>query len=186
VGTARREVVRVSGDTIWLRSNARVGEGELRQSLTATLPGLDFLEGTTMAGGDAAGSLRRDGDRLVGTRTDGGRVDLPIPGGTVVSDLLEPALWGSALEPGSSYRVSVTAPDGGRVEWAAVQVAGLESVTVPAGTFETLRVEITGPELLTLWLRRESPHRTVRLLGPNGVVLELVTEEAPEARDDDR
>lgn len=186
VGTARREVVRLSGDTIWLRSSARVGESDLRQSMTATLPGFDFVEGTTTVGDDAIGSLRREGGRLVGTRPEGGRVDLPLPAGTVVSDLLEPALWASDLEPGSSYRVSVTSPDGGRVEWAAVQVVGQESVTVPAGTFETLRVEITGPELLTLWLRRESPHRTIRLLGGNGVVLELVGEEPPEGRDDVR
>jgi hypothetical protein len=138
------------------------------------------VRGTTAAGGEAKGALRSEGGRLVGTRPDGESVELVVPPGAVVSDLLEPVLWASELKPGANHRVPVTTADGERVTWAAVRVAGPETVTVPAGTVETLRVEVTGPEFLTLWLRRDPPHRTVRLLGGNGVVLELQEEGPPD------
>lgn len=177
VGTARREVIRVERGRIWFRSTANVGDGELSQDMRATLPELDLLEATTTRGGEPSGWLRREGERLLGTRPGGRPVELSLPPGTVVADLLEPTLWASTLEVGASYRVPVAAPSGEAVEWAGVQVLAAEVVQVPAGSFETLRVSITGPEILTLWLRREPPHRTVRLLGANGVVMELLDED---------
>lgn len=177
VGTAEREVVRVTEDRIWLRTAASIGDGELTQEMQATLPGLAFAVGTSLRGGQSAGTLRREGDRLVGTGPVGAPVELVVPTGTVVADLLEPTLWASTLAVGGSYRIPVSTPSGDAVEWAAVQVLGRETVDVPAGTYETLRVVVTGPEILTLWLDVERPHRTVRLLGANGVVLELVEED---------
>jgi hypothetical protein len=177
VGTARREVVRVAEDRIWLRTLASIGEGELRQELEATLPELSFVEGTSLRGGRPTGSLRREGDRLLGTGPAGAPVELTLRQGTVVSDLLEPILWASTLHVGANHRIPVAVPSGDAVEWAAVQVVARETITVPAGTFQTLRVEVTGPEILTLWLGADRPHRTVRLLGANGVILELLGED---------
>lgn len=176
VGTAERAVVRVTDGRVWLRSVARVGEGELTQEMEAVLPELAFAAGATVREGRPAGALRREGDRLVGTGPDGGPVELGAPAGTVVADLLEPTLWSSTLEVGGNHRIPVASPRGDAVEWAAVQVLGRETIDVPAGTFETFRVVVTGPEILTLWLAVARPHRTVRLLGANGVVLELVGE----------
>jgi hypothetical protein len=173
-------VAGIGGERVRIASKARIGDTVLEQEVEASLPELGFLQGTTVAGGAGRSVLRLEGDRLVGTRPDGGRVDLVVPQGTVVSDLLEPVLWASTLEVGANHRVPVTTPDGGRVRWAAVRVSGPEAITVPAGTFETLRVDVTGPELLTLWLRPDPPHRTVRLVGGNGVVLELEEEGLPD------
>jgi hypothetical protein len=42
-------------------------------------------------------------------------------------------------------------------------VTGTESVTVPAGTFETYRVEVSGGEQpAVVWVRKEAPHIAVR------------------------
>ena len=113
----------------------------------------------------------------MGTGPAGISVELVVPDGTVVADLLEPTLWASTLVVGGNHRIPVSTPSGDAVEWAAVQVLGRETIEVPAGSFETLRVVVTGPEILTLWLRVGRPHRTVRLLGANGVVLELMEED---------
>ena len=41
-----------------------------------------------------------------------------------------------------------------------LEVAGVEAITVPAGSFQTFKVEVTsaegGPEKSTLWIARES------------------------------
>lgn len=186
VGTAEREVVRVTEDRVWLRSVARIGEGEVTQEMEATLPGLAFAAGRSRRDGRPAGTLRREGDRLVGTGGSGASVELVAPTGTVVADLLEPTLWASALAVGGNHRIPVSTPGRDLVEWAAVQVLGRETINVPAGTFETLRVVITGPEILTLWLEAERPHRTVRLVGANGVVLDLVEVDDEGGRDSGR
>lgn len=176
VGTAQREVVKAEGDRIRFRSVARIGEGELTQEIEAALPDLAFMEAQSLQGGRSSGSLRREGDRLVVTDATGTPLELALRPGTVVSDLLEPTLWASTLQVGANHRVPVVVPGGGAVQWAGVQVLARDTIKVPAGTFETFRVAVTGPEILTLWLQVERPHRTVRLLGANGVVLELVEE----------
>ena len=173
VGRAVRTVAPHPPDSVEFTSVAELGDARAEQTNTGMLPGLEFGSGTSRGPGARGGRLRREGDRLVGTLPGGGRVDLALPRGTVVADLLEPSLWAARLEPGDRYRVPVTARDGSSVRWAGVQVAGPDTVTVPAGTFETLRVEVTGPESMTLWVLPGSPHLTVRLAAPSGVVLEL-------------
>ncbi|MEJ2541632.1 MAG: hypothetical protein P8188_16990 [Gemmatimonadota bacterium] len=175
VGRARREISPTPQGRLRFASTARVGEGAVRQEIIAGLPGLAFLEGTSTAGGEGAvGRLEHRHGRLTGTLPGGRRVDLALPEGAVVADLLEPSLWAAELEAGAAYRVAVLAPDGGGVRWASVRVSESQPVTVPAGTFPVLRVDVSGPEVLTLWLRRAAPHLTVRLASANGVVLELV------------
>jgi len=52
-----------------------------------------------------------------------------------------------------------------KVKLQTLKVAGSESVTVPAGTFDTYRVEISDPDGLdkeTLWITKNT-HTTVKL-----------------------
>lgn len=53
-----------------------------------------------------------------------------------------------------------------KVKLLRLQVAGSENVTVPAGTFDTYKVEITsaegGPEKMTLWVSKDA-HKPVKL-----------------------
>ncbi len=178
VGRAVRTVDPHPPDSVRITSRAELGDGRAEQAITGTLPGLEFGSGTSAGPGRRSGRLRRERDRLVGTLPGGVRVDLELPPGTVVADLLEPSLWAAELEPDGRYRVPVTTRDGSAVRWAAVRVAASDTVTVPAGTFETLRVEVTGPESMTLWLLPDAPHLTVRLAAPTGVVLELTERES--------
>jgi hypothetical protein len=173
LGRAVRTVTPHPPDSVAFTSRAELGDASAEQAFTGTLPGLEFGSGSFSGPGARGGRLRREGDRLVGTLPGGGRVDLALPPGTVVADLLEPSLWAARLEPGGRYRVPVTARDASSVRWAGVTVAGPDTVTVPAGTFESLRVEVTGPESMTLWVLPGVPHLTLRLAAPSGVVLEL-------------
>ena len=55
-----------------------------------------------------------------------------------------------------------------------LSVAGTESVTVPAGTFQAYRVEVTGgPTPVTYWVEQAAPHRLLKLQ-PAGTPLEVV------------
>lgn len=61
------------------------------------------------------------------------------------------------------------------------RVAGFESLSVPAGSFETARIEYRiekrrGAETYTVFVRREAPRAMVKELFPNGAVTELVEE----------
>lgn len=86
----------------------------------------------------------------------------------------------SALVPGLPWsptaRFSVSAFDGstGAVKQVMMAVAGTESVTVPAGTFQAYRVEMTGgPAPITMFVSATAPHRIVKM-APAGVPIEFV------------
>jgi len=181
VGRAFRRVELHAPDSVRFGSRAEVGPGTVEQSIVAGLPGLDYRSGVTTSadGRGPPGSLRREGDRLVGTLPGGRVIDLTLPDGAVVADLLEPSLWAADLEAEGRYRAVVTNREGTDTRWAAIQVAEADTVTVPGGTFPVYRVEVTGPENLTLWVLRTSPHLTVRLDTGTGVVLELVQGATP-------
>ena len=177
VGRAMRTVTPHPPDSIRLSSSAELGQGRVEQAALAVLPSLEFRAGTTTGPRGRSGSLQRTGDRLEGTLPGGVRVDVELPPGTVVADLLEPTLWAAELQEGGAWRVPVTTRDGTSVRWAGVRVTGSETVDVPAGAFPTWRVEVSGPESMTLWVLTEAPHLTVRMASPTGVILELVTRE---------
>jgi hypothetical protein len=64
----------------------------------------------------------------------------------------------------------------GTVYTLSLKVNPPESVTVPAGTFDAYRIDITGgPQPLTMWVSTTTPRRIVKLApGGQPVVLELV------------
>ena len=119
-----------------------------------------------------------------------GTVSVPLPGGgrreaavdtvlapDVVDDNAVQALIGAMqLVPGRDYFIEAfDASSNSRTQYRlSVSLGG--AVTVPAGTFDTLRVERTGGSApATIYVSRDFPHRLVRmeLIGVP-VVMELV------------
>ena len=139
--------VRFTGDftPITLRSSVPQGETEFGADLS-------------VADGRVTGTMRMP-PQMGGER----QLDVEVPEGTLLSGMDALGLAASAPAVGDTIAFPLFAEQAGAVIQATFVVAGEESVTVPAGTFEAYRVEMTaGPQRGTLWLRAEDPHVVLR------------------------
>ena len=125
-----------------------------------------------------------DGGRVKGTAMSpapGGpetlAVDTTVAAGTVDDNALTVLLPAMTLEPGKTIVANVFVGGKGTTIPFSVKVNAPESVTVPAGTFDAFRIDITGGPQggLTLWVTTAAPRRIVKM-APSGqpVVIELV------------
>jgi hypothetical protein len=103
-------------------------------------------------------------------------VDTTIVAGTIDDNLLSVILPALALEPGKTLTVSVFSGGRGVSEALSLKVGTPESVTVPAGTFEVFKVDVSGgPAPVSMWVTTAAPRRIVKI-APGGppIVIELV------------
>lgn len=115
--------------------------------------------------------LRYENGRVVGTSKlppqMGGEtaIDTEVVPGTMLSGMDQYLIAAADLAPGKtvSYPVFNAAPGSTGLVNATFKVTGMESVTVPAGTFDTYRIEVSaGPQNLLLWVRKAAPHIVVK------------------------
>lgn len=89
-------------------------------------------------------------------------VDLEVPPGTLFSGMESWALAVAELAPDVSVRIPVFQAMESEVTTLTARVVGTEEVTVPAGTFQVYRVELTGgSQPITLYVLQEAPHVAV-------------------------
>jgi hypothetical protein len=95
------------------------------------------------------------------------QVDAQVAAGTLFPEMESWFLALAPLEVGKSFTISTfNAMTGGNVN-GTYAVAGTESVTVPGGTFEAYRVDVTGlPAAVSLFLRKEGPHIMLKQESP--------------------
>jgi hypothetical protein len=97
--------------------------------------------------------------QLGGTRD----YDLALAPGTLLPGMDEYALAVTDLEEGAEVSIPYMDLVRGEVTHVQALVTGTAEIEVPAGTFPTWRVEISGADLpLVLFLRQEAPHHLVR------------------------
>jgi zinc protease len=90
-------------------------------------------------------------------------VDHEVPQGTLLPGMDSYIMAVADLAEGRSLTLPVFDMMSGSVTSVTMTVTGVESVTVPAGTFSTYRVELTGgPQAMTVFVRQEAPHIMVR------------------------
>lgn len=90
-------------------------------------------------------------------------VDTTVPRGAVDDNLLQGLLHTLPLGEGRSFPISVFSSGQGTTTMMTVRVVGAESVTVPAGTFDTWKLDVTGgPVLVNFWVSKAQP-RVVKL-----------------------
>lgn len=133
-------------------------EGRLARASAA----LDLSYGDGRVSGEATvrSDSARPGQRPGDTRRIA--VDRELPAGVLDSNMLVAALLASPLATGDTLRHQLFRPGRGVVE-ARVRVAAAERVEVPAGTFETYRLELaTDQGEFTMWVTREAPRVLVR------------------------
>ena len=103
-------------------------------------------------------------------------VDTVIPGGTYDDNAVAVILPALSLTPGASIALNVFASGDGLMKVYTLKVSGPENVSVPAGTFPALRVDVSGSESpVQVWVSTESPRRLLKVV-PVGspLVFELV------------
>jgi zinc protease len=103
------------------------------------------------------------------------QIDTSVAAGTLDETSLTALLPALPLAGGKTFHLSVLSPGAGVPQVLTVHVAGPDSVTVPAGTFQAWRVEIAGSASVVMHVTTATPRRVVRIQ-PVGApyVLELV------------
>ena len=141
---------------------------------------LAYSEGRVTGEATVRADSARPGQRAGDTRRI--TVDRELPPGVLDSNMVVAALLASPLVPGDTLRYPIFRPGRGVVEAMAL-VAAADSVEVPAGTFDTYRVELaTDQGDFFLWVTRETPRVLVRETfrgRPVEVVLRAIGAEAP-------
>jgi hypothetical protein len=169
VGTTDRIVDVGEDGTLRFASQAQLGPQQVDQEVTVGMDALDFRSSRmsiSMPGQAMGGEVRMDAGRIVGSLTSPGGsqpVDMEVPEGVVVSDMLELAVWVAELQQGTSLELPLANVQLGTVENVTLTVLGREEITVPAGTFDVWRIRVQGSEAQTLWARVEAPHVVVQL-----------------------
>lgn len=101
-------------------------------------------------------------------------VDAEFPPGTLESHALSALLPSLPWASGARWELSVLDPAEGTTNPVTLEVSGTETLTVPAGTFEVYRVEMTaGATAMTLYITTSAPHRPVKM-APAGQPVEFV------------
>jgi zinc protease len=112
--------------------------------------------------------LRVENGRIVGRaelpeQMGGPRdVDVEMVNGLLLPGMDSYVLSAADLEEGASITLPVYTTMTNAVTPVTYSVTGVEEVTVAAGTFNTFRIEVAGPQPMTVYARQEAPHIVVR------------------------
>lgn len=174
-----------TGDGWTFRGNATIAGGLVKQTTTlttdprlaprkltqaGTVQGQAVSADITFANGRASGTATRPSPQGAQPVT----VDAPVPVGAVDENGLLAVVAALPWAAGTTHTVNAFSGTHNAVTPRTLTVAGTESVTVPAGTFQTFRVDQTGGEAPTSYfVTTAAPYRVVRILTQGGQ-LELV------------
>jgi hypothetical protein len=101
-------------------------------------------------------------------------VDTTVAAGVVDDNMIGALVPGLRWAPGAKFTATVFDASSNGTRQLTLNVASTESVTVPAGTFETYRVDVAGGQApLTMFITTAAPHRVVKLT-PAGAPIEFV------------
>ncbi len=169
-----------------LRSSTTVGSQVLLQDVTFEGRGFRPLGGSfEFTQGEQRVGARLDivDNRVVGGRTlpDGHTepFEAPLVLGSLVGEMLEVAIWLADLKEGLELVLPVLQVESGAVTYVRVRVLDRTRITVPAGRYDTYRIEIEGAQAPQLvYARVRAPHVIVKLETPGQpFVIELEAEE---------
>jgi hypothetical protein len=169
-----REVLESSGDGFRLVSDTEIG-GAMKQTTDLTFSKAGAMIGVTQrgtargqemkidvtyAGGRAKGSATTPQPSGMSTIT----VDTLVPAGAIDDNALQTFLPTLELAEGVGFRITLFASGKGEPLTLKARNTGSAKVTVPAGTFDTWKVELTGgPMPVTMFVSKTQPRRVVRV-----------------------
>jgi hypothetical protein len=101
-------------------------------------------------------------------------IDTTVIAGAIDDNLITALLPAMDWSPTASMTVPVFLSGKGYVQSVTLTVKGIEKLTVPAGSFEVYRVELSGGQApVAMFLTTDSAHRLVKI-APQGAPLEFV------------
>jgi len=101
-------------------------------------------------------------------------IDTTVAAGAIDDNLLTTVLPALAWSPTASITLPVFLSGKGYVQPVTLAVKGTEQLTVPAGTFEVYRVELSGGQAsVAMFVTTDATHRLVKI-APRGAPLEFV------------
>jgi zinc protease len=133
----------------------KFGPGFTPVSLTETVSGAVTGTATvTLAGGRFRGEAKLP-PQMGGEKT----FDVAAVPGAVLEGMDEVMLGVADLAEGKTIAIPQFNTGTGSVDAVTFKVGGVETVTVPAGSFPAFRVEVAGKEQpMVVWLRQAAPH----------------------------
>ncbi|MCC7055622.1 MAG: DUF3108 domain-containing protein [Gemmatimonadaceae bacterium] len=145
--------------------DAALHEQSLRQE--GRMRGRDMRIVLDFAGGRVRGSA------LTPSAPAALQVDTVVAAGTVDDNAVAPLLAAVRLRDSLDISFPVLASGKGTVSLQRLRVTGRETVTVPAGTFDAWRVELTAERSRVLFfVSQQAPHRVVKM--SNGPAFEML------------
>ncbi len=127
---------------------------------SGTMQGQKMSIDVAFAGGRAKGSATTPGPQGMKTVN----IDQVVEPATIDDNALQAIFPALKWAPGAKWTINVFSSGQGETHATILAVAGIESVTVPAGTFEAYKVDATGgPAPITFWVMKDKPHRVVKL-----------------------
>lgn len=128
------------------------------------MQGMSTVSAITIAGGKATGTAQRMGPNGV----ESVQVDATLQPG-VLADGAEMALLPTiALSEGFSATFQTLDGKSGNIKKYDLKVLANERITIPLGSFETFKVQITGDETISVFITTAEPRRIMmmRIEGP--------------------
>jgi len=90
-------------------------------------------------------------------------IDTTLAAGTLDDNQIEAVLTALPLAANARFTFAVYASGEGRVQTLTLAVAGEESATVPAGTFNCWRIDLTGgSQPMTFYVAKDAPFVLVK------------------------
>src|SRR2546425_384768 len=168
--------VRRTADSLVYTERSNLGGGAFQQQVTLVLDPADGstrqLDRVTVQQGQRGEvHLTYDHGRVKGRsaapQPDGSMkqfdVDTVLSPGTLDEDAVAFAVPAFPLEAGKSFTVSFYSPSDATVKALTFKVGSLESVVVPAGTFQAYRIAVTGSRVpFTMYVSATAPRRVVK------------------------
>ena len=137
------------------------GTGEVRKVTQAgKVQGQDMKIDVVVADGRATGSATTPGPQGMNTVT----VDTEVPAGIIDDNGLTALLPALPWSADATWSFPVLSSGEGTVKTYTLKVTGTESVTVPAGTVETYKVEMSGGQQpVTMYITTAAPHQVMKI-----------------------
>jgi len=168
--------IRRPPDSLVYAERSSLGDGAFQQQTTLVLEPATGLvrqvdQVTTQQGQKAETHLTYAGGRVKGTsaapQPDGSvkrfEIDTALPPGTVDENAVPFVVPALPLAPGKTVAMTFFTPSENAVKVLTFKVGAPEAVTVPAGTFQGFRIDVTGSRVpFTMYVGTDAPRRLLK------------------------